>query len=87
MGQVVTMKYSDFDVAWHETCGADYVQVTEVHGNGTKAILGKHCGNNLPGAMVSNSSAVDIEFRSKEKGSYKGFKLDYSIVDKKVGSQ
>ncbi|XP_015113216.1 tolloid-like protein 2 [Diachasma alloeum] len=82
-GKVVTMKYASFDVAWHEACGADYVEVAEVHANGTRKVLGKHCGNNVPGAMVSNSSAVDVEFRSKEKGSYKGFKLDYSVVDKK----
>ncbi|XP_063989738.1 procollagen C-endopeptidase enhancer 2-like [Diachasmimorpha longicaudata] len=81
--KVVTMKYSSFNIAWDPLCENDYVAVTEVHANGTRGMPSKHCGPEIPGAIISNTSVVDVEFRSKTKDLLKGFKLDYSIVDNK----
>uniref|UniRef100_A0A0C9QTI4 CUBN_2 protein n=1 Tax=Fopius arisanus TaxID=64838 RepID=A0A0C9QTI4_9HYME len=80
-GKALTIGFVSFDIAWHETCADDYVQFTEISSNGTRAILGKYCGNDLPTSFLSKSSVTEVEFRSKEKTDHKGFQIRYFAID------
>ena len=72
-GFSVTLDFETFEVSDDASlCQYDYVEIRD-GGDLTSKILGKFCGNTLPGSIRSTGNQLFVKFHSDHSNQYKGF--------------
>ncbi|XP_065577276.1 cubilin-like isoform X4 [Artemia franciscana] len=67
-----------FDLESSNNCQNDYVEISEPDDDGNSLSLGRFCGKQVPGTVVSNSNAPKITFRSNAMVNGDGFKISWA---------
>ncbi|CAG9759987.1 unnamed protein product [Ceutorhynchus assimilis] len=78
VGNVIKLHFFDrFYIEESENCTKDYVEIFD--SNDDKWVsLGKKCGRNLPGEILSSNNQLRIIFRSNEKITGSGFRASWN---------
>ena len=77
-GFSVTLDFETFEVSQNAPpCQYDYVEIRD-GGNLTSKILGKFCGNTLPGSIRSTGNQLFVTFHSSASYSRKGFSASFT---------
>ncbi|KAH9514313.1 hypothetical protein Btru_028693, partial [Bulinus truncatus] len=80
-GYYVNLQFnSHFDMAAHDICEHDFVQVLDVRPDGTEVSLGKWCSNIAPQMQNSSSNKMKVIFRSDHTTNGLGFAADWRRV-------
>ncbi|XP_019897556.2 cubilin [Esox lucius] len=74
-GHYLTLSYDNFTLQSSTQCSGDYVEIREYNASGR--LLGKHCGNSIPGPMDTGDSFAYIRFSSDSGGNAPGFSLSF----------
>lgn len=78
--QVITISFNSLNVEEAGNCVADSVSVFD-GADTTGRLLGKFCGDELPGDLTSSGHYVYVVFRSNHKRNTGGFSLSWSATD------
>ncbi|KAM8810851.1 cubilin [Eudromia elegans] len=82
-GQVVILKFIDFDIRNTTTCDSDYVEVRD--GNNTDSpLLEKYCGTAVPSRVQSSRNHLYVKFRASSLTNL-GFRAEYWPLDRVCG--
>ena len=76
-GFSIALDFETFDVFRSSSCRYDYVEIRD-GGNLTSKILGKFCGNTLPGSIRSTGNQLFVTFHSSASYSRKGFSASFT---------
>ena len=76
-GHVLSIHFTAFDVYDSSPC-VDFLTITD--GNGT-SLMDKHCGDNLPADLISESNVVKLLFHSDDDYyTRSGWSLNWTAV-------
>lgn len=68
----VSLKFDAFDLESHDSCAYDYVELSDGDESGGN-LIGRFCGNRVPGQILSSGSSLLIRFVSDSDVSRGGF--------------
>uniref|UniRef100_A0A182NM22 Cubilin n=1 Tax=Anopheles dirus TaxID=7168 RepID=A0A182NM22_9DIPT len=79
-GRRIQFTFFTMNIEVHETCGYDFVQITDgVREEG--ALLAKYCNTTHPPPLITPSNEATVYFHSDESGNDAGFQISYSVVE------
>ncbi|MCJ8728547.1 hypothetical protein PDJAM_G00005700 [Pangasius djambal] len=82
-GHYLTLSFTAFNLQSSADCTSDYVEIREYNASGR--LLGKHCGNSLPGPMDTGDSFAYVKFVSDGSGNAAGFSLSFEASVEECG--
>ena len=81
-GFSVTLDFETFEVSLNASvCQYDYVEIRD-GGDLTSKMLGKFCGDALPGSIRSTGNQLFVKFHSDKSYSRKGFSASFVAIPK-----
>ncbi|XP_036261983.1 procollagen C-endopeptidase enhancer 1 isoform X2 [Molothrus ater] len=86
-GKVVELRFGKFDVEPDPHCRYDYVAVFEGGARDDARRLGRFCGEETPGPIVSSSPELLVQFVSDLSVTADGFSASYTLRDPAGGSE
>ncbi|XP_066426072.1 procollagen C-endopeptidase enhancer 1 [Molothrus aeneus] len=86
-GKVVELRFGKFDVEPDPHCRYDYVAVFEGGARDDAWRLGRFCGEETPGPIVSSSPELLVQFVSDLSVTADGFSASYTLRDPAGGSE
>ncbi|XP_030826455.1 procollagen C-endopeptidase enhancer 1 [Camarhynchus parvulus] len=84
-GKVVELRFGKFDVEPDPHCRYDYVAVFEGGARDDARRLGRFCGEETPGPIVSSSAELLVQFVSDLSVTADGFSASYTLRDPAAG--
>ncbi|XP_024214976.1 cubilin [Halyomorpha halys] len=84
MGYAIKLNFIDFDLEDADLCLYDFVAIYDGN-NEASPLIGKYCGSNKPGLIVSQHNFLHLVFTTDSAYGGRGFKANYTIVDINCG--
>lgn len=83
----VSLKFDAFDLEAHDSCAYDYVELSDGDESSSN-LIGRFCGNRVPGQLLSSGSSLLIRFVSDSDVSRGGFfaNLQAELDECKLGT-
>jgi hypothetical protein len=79
-GAKINASFPAFDVEYEPNCDYDWLKVFDGPDT-TASLLGKYCGNNLPGPFTGTTGPLTFQFSSDYSTNYAGWTANISCVD------
>ncbi|CAH1775241.1 unnamed protein product, partial [Owenia fusiformis] len=78
LGNIVRVKFHDFELENCGDCGCDYLAIYNGASTDATRLLGKYCGTAMPPDFRSTGSQIRLVFRTDGSVTRKGFRLSFS---------
>lgn len=84
--KIIKITFISFDLQMpsNGTCDNDYLEIREYAFDGP--IIARHCGNILPGAIMTTANQVSVHFHSDSNENKSGFRLKYDVLPSPCGT-
>ncbi|KAG8515901.1 Cubilin, partial [Galemys pyrenaicus] len=74
-GHYLTIHFEDFNLQNSSDCEKDFVEIWENHTSGN--LLGRYCGNTIPGSIDTSSNVAFIRFVTDDSLTASGFRIQF----------
>ena len=74
-GAKLSIEFNDLDIEYSKDCSYDFLRL--VDGDGSE-LLGRTCGTEVPGALVSGSHEVRVSFHSDGSEGRRGWNMTWT---------
>lgn len=78
--QCLQVSFSSFSLETSSTCSYDYLEIYD-GSNTNSTLIGKYCGTNSPGTIVSTTGELTFRFHSDGSVNNSGWKADISCIE------
>uniref|UniRef100_A0A8C6W9S3 Cubilin n=1 Tax=Nannospalax galili TaxID=1026970 RepID=A0A8C6W9S3_NANGA len=84
-GHYLTIRFEDFNLQSSPACDKDFVEIWENHTSGS--VLGRYCGNSLPGSIDTSSNVASVRFVTDGSVTASGFRLQFKSSREVCGAE